>query len=97
MAAQANLVGDVANFQRMRLRALLGDEGADAGDPDQHAISGQLAQGAIRRHARNIQLTHQLVFGRHAIARPQRAGGNPREHELFDLQVARGGWRESSW
>ena len=96
VAAQADLVGDVANFQRMRLCTVLGDEGADTGDPDQHAISGQLAQGAVRGHARNIQLTYQLVFGRHAVPDRQRAGRNSREHELFHLQIARGGWR-GSW
>ena len=77
----------------MRLRPLLGDEGADTGDPDQQAVGGELAQGAIGRHARNIELTYQLVLRGHTVAHRQRPRGNPREDELLDLQVAGGSRR----
>ena len=56
----------------MRLRPLLGHEGANTGHAYQHAIGGKLAQCAIGGHARNIELTHELVLGGHAVAHRKR-------------------------
>ena len=94
VAAGADLVGDVADLERVRVHALLGHEGADPGHAHQHAVGGQLLQRAVGGHARNAQLAHQLVLRGHAVAGAQRAGGDLLEHEVLHLEVAGGGLRQ---
>ena len=91
VTAGADLFGDVAHFERMRVHALLGDESAAAGHALEHPFAGQLAQRAVHRHARDRQLPYELVLGGHPLARPQRAGGDALEDVMLDLQVAGGG------
>ncbi len=91
VAAGADLVGDVAHLERVGMHALLGDEGADACDPHQHPVLGQLAQGAVGGHARDRQGAGELVLGRHALPGAQRPGRDAVEHEVLDLLVAGGG------
>jgi hypothetical protein len=90
VAAGADLIGDVADLERMGVHALLGDEGADTGDAHQHAIRGELAQRPIGRHAGDGERTRQLVLRGHAGAGRQPPSGDLLEDEMLHLQVARG-------
>ena len=90
MPAGADLIGDVAHLERMGVHALLGDEGADAGDAHQHAFRGEFLQRPVRGHARHRERAHQLVLRGHPLARAQRAGGDALEHVVLHLAVARG-------
>src|SRR5256885_7164776 len=62
--AVLDLVGDVADLEERRLRLVLGDEGTDALDPDELALEGELAQGAVDRseeHTSELQSPCNLV------------------------------------
>src|ERR1700733_14646605 len=65
MAPAADLVGDAADFERMRVCLPVGDEAADSGDAHQNAFVAQFAQGPIGRHARHAEGFYDVVFGRY--------------------------------
>ena len=88
VATGADLVGDVAHFQGMGVHALLGDEGADARDPHQYAVGGELALRPVCGHARDGEGTGELVLRGHALPGTQGAAGDLLEDEMLYLQVA---------
>src|SRR4051812_27727263 len=90
MTPRTDLVCDVAHFKRMGMHTRFSHKSADAGYTKQHTFFSQLPKCAIRRHARNIQLAHQLVLRRHALARAKRAVRDLAEHVLLNVQIARG-------
>src|SRR3954467_9969203 len=90
MAPCADLIRNVANLERVGMHTRLSHERADAGYTNQNTSFSQLPKCAVRRHARNIQLAHQLVLRRHALARAKRAVRDLAEHVLLNVQIARG-------
>ena len=67
----------------------LGDERADALDPDQCSLVRQLAQRPVGSHPAHLQLGDQIVLGRHAeIGRPL-AAFDAVEHHLLDAGIER--------
>src|SRR4051812_48648478 len=99
MAPCAGLIPHVANLERGGMHTRLSHERANAGYTKQHTFFSQLPKCAVRRHARDIQLAHQLVLRRHALARSKRAVRDLAEHVLLNVQIARGGgqWLGHPW
>src|SRR3954471_1756872 len=91
MTPRTDLVCDVAHFKRVGMHTRFSHERADAGYTKQHTFFSQLPKCAIRRHARDIQLAHQLVLRRHSLTRAKRAVRDLAKHELLNVQIARGG------
>src|SRR5207248_9107630 len=61
-AARAALGGEVAPLEGVGVHALLGDEGADSGHPDQHPVRGQLAERPVRdRKSTRLNSSHRTI------------------------------------
>jgi hypothetical protein len=87
----------VRDHQQVRLRLRFGDEGADAGDPLEHAFLGQLAQRAIDRHARDAEARGEIELGWNALARAPFARRDVPANERLDLLERCGGLRDHRW
>ena len=72
VAAAFDFGGNAVDFKQRRLRFGRRHKSAHPLQTHQAALVGELAQGAVDRHARHLELRHQLVFGRQAVVhRPQ--------------------------
>ena len=87
MPALTDLLRDVSDLQWMRGGLEVPDERADAGDARQHPRTAELAQRSVRCHTRDLELAHELVLGRHALASPPRARADVLQHVLLQLRV----------
>ncbi len=78
-AAGADLVGDVLHLEQRGLRLVLGDEGADALNPDQLAFQRELPQRPVDGHPADPDLADQFGLRGDAVAGPPVAGLDPDE------------------
>mgnify|MGYP000944950973 CR=1 FL=1 len=65
----------------------LGDIGARALHPHDHAFSCEFTQRAVDRHAADAELLHQRRFAGHRVARPPSPALDVLLDEVFDLAV----------
>ena len=69
VASRLNVLLQVVNRQCAGHLVQRGGEGAHALGAFDQALSLQLAQRAVDRHAADCKAAHQLAFGGHALAR----------------------------
>src|SRR3546814_6308379 len=90
MAAPADFLGDIPDFDHMSDRLRLGYERAAACPADDDTRRLQLAKRPVCRHARDVELLDEIRFRRHTIAWLQAAVANGVVDALFDCCIT---WR----
>ena len=89
VTARDDFIGDTANLDERRRIFRLRDERARALHARQDLLCRQFAQRAVHRHARDLELARQFVFGGHLVAFLPLARVNARQDVVLDLLIGR--------
>jgi hypothetical protein len=71
VTSSSDFIGNVFDFEYIRIRSGIGDKGAHSRLPDNVTVFRQFPQGTMSGHSGYSERLDQVILGRHSIARIQ--------------------------